>query len=844
MVAMPQGTALAQILAVLLFATESLSQTTSTTATPAGNLCPFDQFRSDASGGCVGCTRCLLNERITGPCEGTRDTQCGVCRSCSDKQSYVFPISMCTGLDQLATEQQTCGKCRTPDDCSLTESSGHDYVTLFKCLSGEISYDHTICVLRGKYRDPSQFMCEAGTYQQQPLSASGGASTPSTRSMVSPFSSGGTVYPNLVKPLVADLQPGNVLKVFKLRSMDEPFVVVSEGVGSVGPAQAVPIIELALDTFDPYNQKYKFKVTTAFANPEVPTTGRTIVQSAFDHPITGDASVVYLRMQSERLVASCVWSFDGNSLFIVWMDGTISKAVVFPVESRGLVVRWSEAPGAGSILVPLWVARHPSIKAFEGLVQHQCISVPVHADSPGLTSTYMPPSRQVQLLCMFNFARDDALRSGAFGVPVDQFRSVGSYVVRVFADGQRTRLPVDLNVHSTNHASTSLFYDLQFNTVYVTTYEAASFQGRKHVLKIRLSPSYNFKLETSSTAAVQAVPAISVLEPSGWIMPSTLVPPQLVQPVYPEGMSLDSAAVEPLHGDLFFYTPTLLNNGSSSYVNLLYYIAAEDRSDVGSVMTGQRTAVQPVFVQDPDRSEFKQKLYTQISLVEKTYRTPVLAFTLYGGLYIQYPWMSGYFVPLATCTPCPSGLTSPAGAMWIGECVCPDRYYMDVFAGTCKPVRASCGRDEYVLLMETPDSDKVCEACPACPDGYYRNPLYCRPDKMLQDTPVTDQCLPCNACAPGYYIDPSKCNKWSTNNTNPSTDCVKCKSCSFMQNIMQRCTGHTLYDTQKCETCTGTCPHGMYISSTLQRCSGITTGDSTSPFDKDTECVPCKGCDR
>lgn len=816
---------------VLLFATELLAQT------PPPPLCPINQFRDPSSGSCTECTKCLLNERINGTCGGSKDTQCSVCSSCSDRQSYVVHETMCKGMDTSASGLQTCWKCRTADLCSSTESSAKDYITLFKCLSGEISFDHTICMLRGKYRDPSYFSCEPGTYQQQPLLASSGGSSSAPPAMVSPFSSGGTVYPNLVKPLVADLQPGNVLKIFKLRSMDEPFVVVSEGKGAEGPEAAVPVMELALDTFDTYSRRYTFKLTIAIANPAEPETGRMVGSSIVDHPITGDSSVVDLRMSSDRLIASCTWSFDGDSLFIAWMDGTISKAVVLPETSRGLTMAWSSAPPAASILAPLWPARHPSVKPFQGLIQHQCISVPVHVQNIYL----MDLSRQLQLLCMYNFARDDAVRSGeTAGVVVDQYTSVGSYVVRIFANGRR--LPVHLPRHSTKHASTSLFYDIQFNTAYVTTYEAASFQGRRHVLKIRLSPSYNFKSENSSTSS-NAAP--SALEPTGWSMPSTAaLSEQLLQPSFPQGMILDSAAVDPLTGDLFFYTPTLLS-ASSLYVSLLYYIPAENREESGAVMTGQRT-MQPVFVEDPVRSAYHQRLFASISLIFNTDRAPVLAFTLHGGLYVQYPWYSGYFVPLAVCTPCPSGLTSPAGATWVGQCVCPDRHYMDAFTGTCKPVRATCGHDEYVLSMETPFRDKVCEPCPACPDGYYRNPNYCPNDKLFDETApfVGEKCLRCQGCAPGYYIDPRKCNSSSTSNTDPLTDCIQCKQCSFMQNIVQRCTGQSVYDTQKCETCTARCPYGMYISSDLQRCSGRTTGDSTSPFNKDTECTPCKGCER
>ena len=54
-------------------------------------------------------------------------------------------------------------------------------------------------------------------------------------------------------------------------------------------------------------------------------------------------------------------------------------------------------------------------------------------------------------------------------------------------------MAVDMARHATEHASSSLFYDVSFNVVYVSTYKTASFSGPKHIFKVRLSAGYNFR---------------------------------------------------------------------------------------------------------------------------------------------------------------------------------------------------------------------------------------------------------------------------------------------------------------------------------------------------------------
>lgn len=143
-------------------------------------------------------------------------------------------------------------------------------------------------------------------------------------------------------------------------------------------------------------------------------------------------------------------------------------------ENRAFVPLWSlltPPASATNILTPLWAARHPSTQPLATYVRHACISVPVHTSDRVVVQNALPASRQIQLICLYTFVRDDRIRSGAAAgaVQVDASSSFGSYLVRVLANG--TRLPVDVGQHDLLHASTSLFYDISFNSIYVTTYE-------------------------------------------------------------------------------------------------------------------------------------------------------------------------------------------------------------------------------------------------------------------------------------------------------------------------------------------------------------------------------------
>lgn len=48
------------------------------------------------------------------------------------------------------------------------------------------------------------------------------------------------------------------------------------------------------------------------------------------------------------------------------------------------------------------------------------------------------------------------------------------------------------------------------------------------------------------------------------------------------------------------------------------------------------------------------------------------------------------------------------------------------------------------------------------------------------------------------------------------------------------------------QDCSATCPQGMFISPSTQRCNGrtfvVNVDDSMRPFDPETECTPCAEC--
>ena len=486
-------------------------------------------------------------------------------------------------------------------------------------------------------------------------------------------------------------------------------------------------------------------------------------------------------------------------------------------------------PATQAELVPVWALRHPFVSDYSHLVHHFCRAVPMH-DSE---STSIPLHRQIQLVCLYTYIRDESVRQSLASVNAQS--SFGSYLVRVTGNG--ARLPVDMQRHTLQQASSSLFYDVSFNTLYASSYKTSSFSGEKHVWKIPLSASYNFWSERSSTA--RNFPNQAILKafyPTKFLMPVSPAP--ATYPSYPVGMSFDLAAVDPLKNYLFFYVPTLSH--ANSLLNLLYYIPPPDRD----LLTGERDTgrQQPILVVS-DRSTNIHSTLSSISTSFAVHRQPSLIFTLSSGLYVRLDPSSSTYHQLATCTQCPQGKTSDGGASSAGDCYCNPGTFLDGASGQCQPVRSRCVEGEFLAVEATPYRNRECLPCPVCPLGYYRDPSDCIPSQY-RDPMKPLLCNACASCPPGMYIDTQKCRPHATSNHDPSRDCIPCDVCDPMYTVVgTRCSGLTTYNTQSCQRCTGTCPVGTSIAPQTQRCNGRTTGPPDAPFDPVTECLPCEECD-
>jgi hypothetical protein len=122
--------------------------------------CPADRFH-EGSGRCTPCGSCLPNEYVKSPCGSASDVQCEVCQSCSAKDQYVIPGSMCNGKGGLLEAAQACAQCKLATGCS--KSINDDFQTLYNCYSGTVSNDTTVCMPAAT--NPLEVVCGRGEYQ-------------------------------------------------------------------------------------------------------------------------------------------------------------------------------------------------------------------------------------------------------------------------------------------------------------------------------------------------------------------------------------------------------------------------------------------------------------------------------------------------------------------------------------------------------------------------------------------------------------------------------------------------------------------------------------------------------
>ena len=514
---------------------------------------------------------------------------------------------------------------------------------------------------------------------------------------------------------------------------------------------------------------------------------------------------------------------------------------------RSFIPVWSEAPSPyDSLLVPLWTPRHIAAAAHTDSVRHSCAAMPVHQGT-WAWERYILPEDQIQLVCMYNFVRDQRIRKesnpAGYTVPVDAF---GTYLVRVMGNGLRR--DVSQATHTAPFTSSSMIYDQSFNVLYVTSYESASYSGKKHILKARLNPSYNFIAELPAKSS--SVSLSKALVPTSFRMPAvpassagslTAQPP--VDP-YPAGMTFDYAAVEPLSSALFFYNPTLVD--ASTYLSILFYIPVDQNRGVGYVPNGERN-MHPIRSEHVPDSPFAGRSLAQVSTVYKPDAGATLLFTLYAGTFVRYDWtidLQPRFQSLMQCSQCPPSFTSDRGSNSISACYCAWETFLNSSSQECVPVTQACPYNHFISKKYDRLNDNQCQPCYSCPLGFYRKPTDCLRN-VLRDPSKPAECLPCSPCPPGFYIDPAKCLSTGTRDINPSTDCLSCSVCRYMQTVVGPvCPGTTVENWQSCMDCTASCPIGTYIAWHVRRCDGFTRGSATEPFDPITECVQCDECQR
>lgn len=133
---------------------------------------------------------------------------------------------------------------------------------------------------------------------------------------------------------------------------------------------------------------------------------------------------------------------------------------------------------------------------------------------------------------------------------------------------------------------------------------------------------------------------------------------------------------------------------------------------------------------------------------------------------------------------CPTGSSSPAGAIGIASCVCAN--------GT------------YGVIT---DSESTCKQCgnQRCKNGEYRTQTICG-GTQTQDM----SCAPCTTvCPTGAYVK-NACTGLATNSTASCMPCVKtCPASTYVDS--SACTGLTSTDMTQCVPCLTSCPVGFFI---------------------------------
>lgn len=469
------------------------------------------------------------------------------------------------------------------------------------------------------------------------------------------------------------------------------------------------------------------------------------------------------------------------------------------------------------VLQPVWAVAFPLTYGYDQVARHACVAVPVFQ---GGMVNEMELFRQIQLVCSFDYVRSARVRAGL--ETADPATTFGTYLVRVMGDGRRQA--VDLRMHTTNFSSSSLLYDVSYNALYLTTYASASYVGPKRVLRARLTASYNYEGDVTGVNASSSI---------------------FNDPGFGAFVSFDGAVIEPRSNYLFYYVLRADNSALEMHFMPPDPFTLDDGSTTpliaGARSVGDRR-VKGVPLATAGSSGMR-RLFSGLATAYDLDTPPEFFFGLYGTLYVRE---GSSYRDAYRCSTCPAGTTTRVeGALTVEECQCPTSYYFDYGSSSCKRVSDSCAAGEFIAVESTPTSDIVCAKCPSCPRGTYRDLADCQPNK-LRPALAPAKCIACPSCAPGYYINPETCNASSAVAPRGivGVDCLPCPGCKVGETISGTlCPGSTLWSTQSCQKCTASCPDGTYISSATERCSGLTRGSPTDPFNPGAgECVPCEPC--
>lgn len=516
-------------------------------------------YMQTSSGLCLPCTTCGKGTYMTSSSSGCSETmaalspssgRCTACKTCPPMH-YVHPDFLCTGTESRDKQLDGCTPC-TPSSCSSGGSSSisGDGVMLH-CYSGTGSVDTTQCVPQG-FASIHESSCDDGFYLS-PFSRFSATMPPTFQ-----------ILPNAQSKVFAVMDPfSGAVDIWPSKSLDDAIVVA--GGGGDEQQQQQPMMQ------------YR---TAAAAS-------------------------------SGKVLTSCVWSLDGNILYVIRTDATIVLMQVFPVQYRQVNERWSVVDTFANV-------EKPYAYGSTQTQQSTCVSLPQQPVADGTSSSSV--KRQMALICTFDSSAT---------------ASHSAYLVRIQTDGSRL---VDLASHSSTYASTGLLYDISLNVVYWTAFQTWAIPyshttEKKTVHRIVLGPTYD----------------VSYID---W---SFIAASSYNQTAHPLGISMEAASIEPGSNMLYAY---LCYQQQEARLFRMPIIVSDDGSFVRSGSFLQLSEQQELYgYAGPVLQSIQSIASPQCKLPARFF------FTMHGRLFLQMPFygikpgMNDVFLA-GMCKPCPQGLTS------------------------------------------------------------------------------------------------------------------------------------------------------------------------------------------